>query len=132
MGKIKPLTVREQYLAKRIGISDSVYSYVSSWSQKTLNGNWQSQRRPRLPSEYRNILRRRANNPSYKPFKEILTRFKKGFDTINELNAFYWEVHRHDKYQGYLVRKFVEAEDEIEGLSDRQIMAKMLLKGDEK
>ena len=132
MGKITPLTVREIFLAKRIGISDSVHMYASGWSSKTLTGGWQSATRPRLPSEYRSILKRRATNPSYKQFKELLARFKEGFDTINELKTFSWTVECQDKYQGYLVRKFVEVEDEIKGLSDRKIMAKMLLEGDRK
>jgi len=133
MGKSEPLTWREKFLAKRIGISDSVY--VNTWSDKLLNGHhsrWDARKRQRLPGEYRAILKRRANHPSYADHEKMLETFKKGFKNIDELKRFYWKVNYADRYQAYLVRRFVEAEDEIAGLSEEEIARKMLLEGGEK
>jgi hypothetical protein len=131
MGKqAKGLTPAELYIAKKCKIlSTSKVEYQQDEKGKT-NYDWSKAKhyevlRP-VPN-VRKMLESRKNHEKYAGLREVFERIQEGFTSWRE---FAEEVHKWrqlDKYQGYNVAQFVEAEYAVEGKSDDEINRLLLL-----
>lgn len=131
MGKRKPLTARELYLAKRCGIGLK----YTGWEYPEGTGPYgKSVQRKRTPSHVRRLLQRRrekktwSNSDVYGTIQQLYDKIvREGFANFQEFREAMWKFKEAEKFQSYLTSALVEAEKETEGMSEEEIRNLMLL-----
>ena len=124
----KPLTVKERFIASRLNLFDS----VKHWDYKK---NVYATH-PRSASQIRQLIKQRRTRKCYDvngnlvniyDALRILKEDIKHIITFEQLRYLCNKLIALEAYQGHLVTKLIDVEDEIEGKSDDEIERLLLL-----
>lgn len=111
MGKRKPLTAKEKFIAKKIG-ADFTLRYE----------NMERKKIPNVPSVVRAKLSRRKDHRLYSDWEELVNEvLGKKIENLDDFKRLSYKLQYLEKYQGYIVGQYVEAEWLANKMTDEEI-----------
>ena len=114
MGKRKPLTIQEKYIANKCGFGTK-YRYSNGEHRKV---NY-------TPSEIRAKLKQREKDSRIKRFEELKARLPA--KTFAEVQSIANALSELDKYQGYLYKMYFEAREKVKTMTDEEIKRELFI-----
>ena len=137
MGKeAEPLTSAERYIATKCGLLVTP-KYVELSQEEiaalpeTVYRTWSDTHKrvevPRSASNVRTLLKARKTHGRYEGLREVFERMREGFTNFEDFTTQIKKYQDLEKYQGYNIAKFVEAEARTEGKSGEEIERLLLL-----
>ena len=111
MGKRKPLTAKEKFIAKKIGAD-----FTSRYE------NMERKKIPNVPSVVRATLSRRKDHNLYGDWGNLINEvLGKKIETLDDFKRLSYKLQCLEKYQGYIVGQYVEAEWLANKMTDEEI-----------